>query len=143
MAREAAGGVDLDITKSADARRAKATPWRPTLLYADPRLTDERWAYAMGRIRRICEGVDAVRSSTPGVTNFEASIRTAASPRLAHRFFELVTYLLTKNRPWLSPKKDHNPYRHLPDSEALAKFRAQVEELCDKSTGQFGAWYVK
>ena len=142
MAR-AATGRDVDITKSAQQRMAKATAWRPNLLYADPNLTDERWGFAMGRITRICEGMTAVPATNPGETNFEASVRTAASPRLAHAFFELYVYLLTKDRPWLSSKTDHNPFRRLPDNEALAMFRAKVEAICDKSTGQFGGWYTK
>lgn len=139
----ATGGVEYDITKNEHARLQNATPWRPDLLYKNPLAIDERWANACARIGRICEGIQAVPGTELGTVNFEASVRTCAMPRLAHEYAELVFYLRTKNKPHVSLKADHNPFRHMPDHEALWKFRALVEGICDRSTGKLGGWYTK
>lgn len=134
---EAAAAAGVRVTKDAPG----GTPWRPRALYANPRLLSSRWPYACMRINRICEGAKPVRTSG-GHVSYHESVRTAQCPGLALRYLETYFYLMTRHRPPPAVGADHSPFRYMTDRDALAKFVAIVEDICDQSTGKLGGWYV-
>lgn len=108
------------------------------ILEKAPHKVSTRWPYACARIQRICEGAQPRKGHT-----FETACKTATVPKLAHSFMELYAYYVTRSRPAPTVGGDHNPFRHLPDNEAEAKFQRLVEDICDKSSAKLGSWYVK
>ncbi len=115
--------------------RDGARPYRPRALHADPRLISPRWPHAVARIFRICEGAKA--------SAFDRATDTSEVPRLAKRYAEIWLYYMTRTRPAPMIGTDHNPFRGLSDYDAMRMFVRRVEDICDKSTGKLGAWYVK
>ncbi len=109
---------------------------RYRFMHRNPMLISERWGAACARINRILEG--AARATT-----FEKAASGAEYPALVHAYQELWSYFLTRQMPPPSKGVDHNPFRHMSDSDAAWKFMRLVEDICDRSTGVLGSWFVK
>lgn len=105
-------------------------------LDANPLLTSEKWSKAAARVGRILEGMAG------GGGDFRVACRSAAIPGLALEYTELYWYFLTRTRPAIIGH-DHNPFRGLTESAAARMLVAKVFDICDKSTGRLGWWYVK
>lgn len=103
-------------------------PWRPALLY--DRRGDERWLYARGRIARILE---------QGATN--AGVVDGRLGVLQRELLTLHCCFLTRSIERYGSVP--NPFYGLSDKDCLRLFRRKVEDICDRSTGVLGHWYVK
>lgn len=125
-------GVRLDVRPEDEPDRFV----RSRTMDANPLFTSERWAMAGARIARILEG--AGRSSI-----LSQSVDTANAPKLAKEYAELWAYFMTRDRIPLIGRTDHNPFRGLSDRDACRMLVRKVEDICDRSTGVLGPWYVK
>ena len=112
-----------------------ARPYRPRILHADPHTFSRRWPFAVARIYRIGEGAKA--------STFGRATDSAECPALAKEYLELYAYYMTRRAPAPLYKIDHNPFRHLSDKDAARMFERRVEDICDRSTGRLGPWWVK
>ena len=99
-------------------------------------LTSEKWAKAGGRIARVLEGM------VPAL-DYRAAVKTAAMPLLALEYAETYSYFMTRGRPAPVGQTDHNPFRYLSDADAGRKLVAKVYDICDRTTGAMGSWYLK
>jgi hypothetical protein len=115
-----------------------ATPDRIPMLHRNPQKVAEKWAYACARINRIIEACAHVKVTTIG----EAA---AASeyPKLAREWAELWSFWMTRGRAAPLTGVDHNPFRMLSDRDASRLFMRKVYDICDRSTGVLGSWWVK
>lgn len=101
-------------------------------------LPTDRWSFAKARIARICEGVinhpDIIKA-TAGCT----------MPKLAREVFRIQGFILSRHtRPDQLPQgSEANPFFGLSEKDYAAKFQRMIENICDKSTGRLGSWYVK
>lgn len=137
------GGSSVDqeagrLVESAglSAPRADAVRYRPGVLHANPYKVSPRWPYAVMRIKRILEGAAKVSS-------IEGAVRGAEHAKLAQEYVEAWTYYMTRSKPPPLKGADHNPFRFMSDVDAAKKFMRLVEDICDRSTGRLGAWYVR
>lgn len=109
--------------------------YRPRVLHDNPEHLGERFALAMGRICRICEGVGVAAT-------FGASASTAEMPALARRWADAYGNFMTRAMPAPTRGVDHNQFRGLSDRDAARAFMREVENIADASTGKLGAWRV-
>lgn len=107
------------------------------VLHQNAQKVGERWGYAVGRIKRILEGVR--RDTTSLVT----AVEDAELGALALEYADLWSCFLTRAAPAPLTGKDLNPFRGLSDRDASRMFMRKVEDICDRSTGKLGSWYVK
>jgi hypothetical protein len=101
--------------------------WRPSFLFKNPQQVSERWGYATARIARILEG---------GTTG------TALAP-LARDFHTLWACFLMRD---IAPERrgfERNEFDGLSDRDVGRAFMRAIEDICDRSTGVLGSWYVK
>lgn len=96
---------------------------------------DEKWTFMMGRLKRISEGA----SATPDML---ASLSTTEMPKLALRLRRAMSDYMLRHRI-----SKHNPYmmmsgRILGSKDAFRKFRRELEDICDASSGHLGPWWV-
>lgn len=103
-------------------------------LHADPRKVSPRWAHAVARLKRICD--HAASGSSMG------DVDNADVPKLAKEYVMEWMYLAIKDQPAPLRGTDHNPYRAMSDVDAGHKFQRRCEDICDRSTGKFGQWFV-
>jgi len=103
---------------------------RPEVLYANAVKRFPRWPYAMGRMKRILEGAGQGKTLEDGLAN-------AAMPALAREYFLLWGHFLTRNQ-----RSKHNPFLGLSEKDASRAFMRGVEDICDRSTGVLGPWWV-
>ncbi len=133
----AAVQAETGTTLTKPTERRAGIPYRPRVLHENPMVTSARWGAAVARIARITEGAG-------GASTFERATANAEIPALARRYAETFAFFLTRSKP--PPpggKVDHNKFRNLSDKDAARLFMREVEDICDKSTGVLGAWYVK
>jgi hypothetical protein len=109
--------------------------YRPDVLFKNPMHIGERFALAMGRMARICEGVGV--AATFGVAS-----TTAQMPALARRFADHYAWFMTRDRPAPTKGVDHNPYRGMTDRDAARAFMRAIEDIADASSGRLGPWRV-
>jgi len=50
---------------------------------------------------------------------------------------------MVRDRPAPTTGIDHNPFRGLSDKDAARMFMRRVYDICDRSTGVLGHWWVK
>lgn len=122
--------VDIDAVTTDSPHRL-----RPVHLHRNPMTISERWGAATARIARILEG--AAGSTLAG------AVANAQIPHLAKQYTETWGYYLTRSKPPPANRVDHNPFRGQSDKDASRKFMRLVEDICDKSTGVLGSWFVK
>ncbi len=110
-------------------KAAPATRDKP-LTVADFTALSARWPFAMGRMKRIIAG------ATPSRDPLQVAA-TCEMPVLAVEVIRL-------QRNWLMRHRDsrHNPFRGLNDIDARRALVRFVEDICDKSTGKMGPWWV-
>lgn len=144
--RHNAGPVELDARDKpqeiVDAERETKTRLlddgdrgevvRTKLLDASALFSGERWALAGGRIARIIEGV------SPNISNVRQACESAAVPHLARDYLETWWFFMNRFRP--SP---FNPFCGMSEVDACRLLVRKVEDICDRSTGKLGPWYVK
>jgi hypothetical protein len=113
-----------------------ATPERIAVLHQNPTKVVEKWAYATARINRIIEGAG-------GAATIGGAIANAEYPKLAREYAELWAFFMTRHKPPPRDRVDHNPFRLLSDRDASRMFMRKVYDICDRSTGVLGSWWVK
>lgn len=128
----------------AEAAAANGTRLDPTgqvirsrVVHGDPTKISERWGCAAGRIRRILEGVKRDTSS------LVVAVENAELGKLATEFAEIWACFTLREQPAPLTGKDRNPFRGMTTRDAARMFQRLVEDLCDRSTGVLGHWYVK
>ncbi len=107
---------------------------RSQILHQKAHLVAEQWSHACARIARILEG-----SGQGGAVTTEAATADAEMPKLAAeylRLWKLYSWLRWCNADW-------NPFRGLSDRDASRKFMRMVMDICDRSTGRMGGWWVR
>lgn len=104
---------------------------RPPLLHAPALAIGLKWSAAVARIGRIVEGT--APAPTP-----EQAVATAACPDLALEWWK--TYADYRLRHRLSR---HNLFLGLSERDAARKLVRIVMDLCDRSTGRLGPWWVR
>lgn len=106
-------------------------------LDANPQTLGARWGAAVARLARIMEG--AGRAAT-----LHGAVSNATVPRLAREWMNAYGYWLTRSAPPPTRGRvDHNPFRGMSDKDASKKLIRIGEDICDRSTGVLGSWYVK
>lgn len=109
---------------------------RYSVLHSSPLSMGTRWAFAVGRLRRIIEG-----ASQAGDVRVAAD--TAGIPRLARKWAALWWSFMQRGSP--PPKNgriDHNEFRGMSDRDACRLLMRRAEDICDESTGVMGPWFV-
>lgn len=141
---EAAEAARVKLTKSEEQRAAQARPYRPAVLHHSAAAKRHPWWYmnACARIGRILEGAKPKLGAFTRSAALESACRSAAHPKCARWYMETWAYFSTRDRPPPIVGNDHNPFRHLSDSEAYAKWYALIERICDASTDKLGTWRV-
>lgn len=143
--RHNAGPIEVDREKPQeiiDAERETSTRLlddsnrgevvRTKVLDASALFSGERWALAGGRIARIVEGV------APNVSNIRKACESAAVPHLARDYVETWWFFMNRFRP-----SAFNPFYGMSEVDAARLLVRKVEDICDRSTGKLGPWYVK
>lgn len=110
-------------------REGDAPPqlWRPGFMYRNPQAVGERWGYAVARIARIMEG----------------GTKEGALAELARAYKTVFACFQLRG---VAPEKRGfriNQFDGLTDRDAARAFMRAVEDICDRSTGVLGSWYVK
>jgi len=127
------GQRTFDAAANKTVTRERGQVYTSSLLDHNPLLTDETWSRAIARLKRIMkEGLAALVDPTRQ-TN-------ARVPKLAKEWYEVQSYFFTRSKIPPIVGVDHNPFRHLNDEDADRLLRRKVEDICDRSTGVFGAW---
>lgn len=133
-AAQAQTGTVLTVDRDPELRGA-AHRYRPNALHRNPMAVSARWGAAVARIGRILEGA-------AGGTLVDAT-KNAQIPALAKKWVEVYGFYMTRARAPAFGVVDHNPFRGMSDRDASRAFMRAVEDICDKSTGVLGSWYVK
>lgn len=110
------------------------TPPRPRLVDAPAHLVSAQWAAATQRIARILE-TDA-RDNVH--VSYEGQVKNTAAPSLAREYLRLWGHYLLPDR-----NTTHNPFMGMNDRDRAKKFMRAVMDICDRSTGRLGPWWVK
>lgn len=112
--------------------------YRPKAFDMNPVRFSERWGYAAGRIKRILEEIQPKSSSlTAAVEGAGSSLRALAMEYIeaAAAFYHLRGRATIAGKP--------NPYFGVSDKDASRMFVRAVEDICDRSTGKLGHWWLK
>lgn len=113
--------------RAGGAKRTSAS-----ILNVPAHMANARWTYACARIMRILQG-------TTKKGSLEDAVKDAQIPALAREYADLyINYFLLRNRI-----DKNNPFLGLNDRDASRKFMRLVENICDRSTGVLGGWFVK
>lgn len=107
-----------------------------SVLDGNPQLVSEQWGAAVARIKRILEG-------TGGSAVFSQAVTNATMPKLAARVIEVWSFYKNRGRPAPARGVDHNPFRGLSNRDAFRMYQRLMMDICDRSTGVLGSWYVK
>lgn len=103
-----------------------------------PHLVSPRWPYALGRLARILEGATPTFTAD-GAIDWRATTATCGHPRLAYAYMDLRMYFDFRLVP---QTQRHNPFWGMSARDAGLKFQAEVENICDRSTGTMHQWWV-
>lgn len=104
---------------------------RFAVTHGNPMEMSSRWGAAVARIQLILE--HAGRGATIGAAVDHAT--------RAKEFAETWSHFMT--RAGAAPSgRDHNPFRGMSDRDASRAFMRAVEDICDRSTGEFGSWHA-
>lgn len=88
------------------------------------------WPHAMARVKRILAGARG--------TSIITALADAESPKLAREFMQHFSSMIQR-RP-LHPPSSGRPYDGVSDRDAERMFVRAVENICDRSRKQLGAW---
>lgn len=105
--------------------------WRPDFLFDNPVRVAERWAFACGRLARIL---------SEGKQNREFVGRLG---QLAREYEELWALFMARNLPANARGYAVNRFDGLSNRDVVRVYMRAVEDICDRSTGVLGSWYVK
>lgn len=112
---------------------------KPGDMICDATPKSERAVRMFGRIKQILRprgdiGAMARRGNTIAESTIECT-----DPELALEFLELWTWYM----PLRMLASSKNKFYWLNDGDAAKLFIRGLEDICDRSTGRFGPWWVK
>lgn len=93
----------------------------------------EKLQAATARIGRILENDGGTK-----VPDVDRALAATAVPKLAREFLELWFHYQVRHR-----QSRFNPFAGLSDADASRKFLRGIFDICDRSTGVLGSWWVK
>lgn len=99
----------------------------------------ERAVRMFGRIKQIMRPRGDIAAMASRGNTLAECTRECTDPELSLEFLELWTWYMPL-RGLASPK---NKFYWLSDGDAARRFIRGLEDICDKSTGKFGPWWVK
>lgn len=108
------------------------------ILDLPPHLVSARWPFALGRLKRILEGATPAFTAD-GNIDWRATCSTCGDPKRAYEYMELKSWFDFRLVP---QTRRHNPFHGMSSRDAGLKFQAEVENLCDRSSGRLGPWWV-
>lgn len=138
-AREIVADDKLELRYDAENGR----PIQTSVFDGDP--SDAEWRLARGRIRRIAEGATSKRVGTDpdGRPMYATDWSTAGHPQLAKEMNEVTAFYLLRHQIPIVGKTSHNPFLGLSEVDAARMLRRKTIDICNRSTGKLGPWYVK
>lgn len=101
--------------------------WRPGFMFSNPQTVSERWGMAVARYGRI------LKEGT------EEGSRLAELAREAKTVYALF---LTRGIAPAARGFKRNEFDDLKDRDAARLYMRRVEDICDKSSGALGPWFV-
>jgi hypothetical protein len=124
---EASRKLNVRVAKGAGVRVA------PLITRTPAHEVSERWAHAVARIHRILEN-----SGETKVADVDRALQGTAVPKLAREFLEVWWHYQIRHRI-----SKHNPFAGLDEKDSARLFMRRVEDICDRSTGVLGSWWVR
>lgn len=95
---------------------------------------DSRAAFVKGRINRIISGATPSR-------DFKVACSTAECPDLAYEVMTMYANIVTRNMPRRAIDEP-NPFAGMTERDASRMSMAILENICDRSSGRLGPWWV-
>lgn len=129
--------ADAQLETSTTLQREAGKPLRFKSLHKNPQKMSERWGAACARVARILQGV---QKSSSLVVAIEGAELSALATEYMNVYYD---FMFGRHRPPPATGPDPSQFRDLSDKDASRKFMRLVEDICDKSTGKLGSWYVK
>lgn len=84
-----------------------------------------------------------ILSTSGGSSDIRKAVGNSELPKLALALAEDWAFFTTREAPPPVGVVDHNPYRGMTTKDAVRRYMRFVEDICDKSTGSMGPWWVK
>ncbi len=107
---------------------------RPNQIMHGKATPGTRWSYALGRLQRIISG--ATKHADPAVAT-----STCELPRLALEVYRMYAQVALRHMP-PRPGDEANPFYGLSQIDFGRVLQRKVEDICDRSTGRLGPWFV-
>lgn len=130
LVHDGAPAVRVRVTPDEDVR---ARRFDPILDHCGFQNSAAKYIHAKARIARILEGAGSFGAST-----FAEAVKTAAIPHLAVEVMNLYINFQLPDR-----QSKRNPFVGLSQRDRQRVFLAMVYDICDRSTGKLGPWWVK
>jgi len=108
---------------------------RSRITDGDPLLVSAKWGGAVRRFGQILQTHGKASSIVLAIADAEVE-------SLAKQAAEVWGFYMTRGRP-PPPGIDHNPFRGMSTKDASLKLMRLVEDICDRSTGRMGPWWVR
>lgn len=137
-ARQKAFAAEQAATTGAVITHAPRGPQLVPVLDLPPHLVSSRWPFALGRLKRILEGASPAFAAD-GSIDWRATCSTCGDPKRAYEYMDLKSWFDFRLTP---QTRRHNPFFGMSSRDAGLKFQAEVENLCDRSSGRLGPWWV-
>ena len=112
---------------------------RPGDMICDAVPKSERAVRMFGRIKQILRPRGDIAAMARSGNDLRDCTRECTDPELAIEFLELWTWYM----PLRALASSKNKFYWLSDGDAARLFVRGLEDICDKSTGRFGPWWVK
>lgn len=84
-----------------------------------------------------------ILSTAGGSSDIRKATGNAEMPKLALEIAEDWSFFTTREAPPPVNSVDHNPYRGMSTKDAVRRYMRVIEDICDRSTGALGPWWVK
>ncbi len=120
--------------KGATIQRTDGTIRVPNRIEHARPIAGSRWSYALGRLKRIVAG--ATNHPNPMIATASCEL-----PKLAREVFRIQAWIYTRRAPQ-RPQDEKNPFAGLSEADYVRVLQRKIEDICDKSTGRLGPWYV-
>jgi hypothetical protein len=114
--------------------------WGPVLDLPPDVENSDQWSHAKGRLRRISTGSSLPIKHPDGSYDFRSMTATCEYPEGAYEFLN-NWFSLDFRYVWETRK--HNPFYGLTHREASLKFVRLAMNICDRSSGVLGGWWIK
>lgn len=132
--------LDAELSKHGMRAYCKDTPTeRKPDMICDATPKSEKAVRMFGRIKQILRPRGNIAAVAQRGGSLRDSTVECTDPELAKEFLELWVWYIPLRALW-SPK---NQYYWLSDYDAARVFLRGLEDICNRSTGRFGAWWVK